>query len=107
MKAILCKSYGPPENLVLEEVEDLKPKQGEILVEVYSASLNFPDTLQISGKYQYEHPFPFIPGSEASGVIKELGPNIKGFKIGDRVMVTPGIGTMAEQICVKTNFLRS
>ena len=106
MKAILCKSYGPPENLVIEEVDDLKPKQGEILVEVYSASLNFPDTLQISGKYQYEHPFPFIPGSEASGVIKELGPNIKGFKIGDRVMVTPGIGTMAEQICVKTNFLR-
>ena len=38
MKAILCKSYGPPENLVLEEVQDLNPKEGEVLVEVYAAA---------------------------------------------------------------------
>ena len=49
MKAILCKSFGPPENLVLEEVEDLKPGEGEALVEVYAAALNFPDTLLIEG----------------------------------------------------------
>ncbi|MEC7888387.1 MAG: NADPH:quinone oxidoreductase family protein, partial [SAR324 cluster bacterium] len=63
MKAILFKSFGPPENLVLEEVDDLKPGEGEALVEVYAAALNFPDTLQIEGKYQWEHPFPFTPGS--------------------------------------------
>ena len=51
MKAILCKSYGPPENLVLEEVQDLNPKEGEALLEVYAAALNFPDTLQIAGEY--------------------------------------------------------
>ena len=67
MKAILFKSFGPPENLVLEEVDDLKPGEGEALVEVYAAALNFPDTLQIEGKYQWEHPFPFTPGSEAAG----------------------------------------
>ena len=44
MKAILCKSYGPPENLVLEEVQDLIPKEREALVEVHAAALNFPDT---------------------------------------------------------------
>ena len=76
MKAILCKSYGTPENLVLEDIEDLKPREGEVLVEVYAASLNFPDTLQIEGKYQYQPPFPFIPGSEAGGIIKELGSNV-------------------------------
>jgi NADPH2:quinone reductase len=106
MKAILCKSFGPPENLVLEEVEDLKPGEGEALVEVYAAALNFPDTLQIEGKYQWEHPFPFTPGSEAGGTIKELGPNVKGFDKGDRVMATPGIGAMAEQVCVPVSGLR-
>jgi len=106
MKAILCKSYGPPENLVIEEVEDLNPKEGEALVEVYAAALNFPDTLQITGKYQYQPPFPFIPGSEAAGVIIELGPNIKGFEIGDRVMAIPGVGAMAEQVCVPASGLR-
>jgi NADPH2:quinone reductase len=89
MKAIFCKSYGPPENLVLEEVDDLKPGEGEALVEVYAAALNFPDTLQIEGKYQWEHPFPFTPGSEAGGTIKELGPNVKGFDKGDRVVRHP------------------
>ncbi|MCH2271244.1 MAG: NADPH:quinone oxidoreductase family protein [SAR324 cluster bacterium] len=106
MKAILCKSFGTPDNLVLEEVQDLKPKEGEALVEVYAAALNFPDTLQIAGKYQYQPPFPFIPGSEAAGVIMELGPNIKGFEIGDRVMAIPGVGAMAEQVCVPASGLR-
>mgnify|MGYP001492789382 CR=1 FL=1 len=106
MKAILCKSYGPPESLVLEEIDDLKPKEGEALVEVYAAALNFPDTLQIAGKYQYQPPFPFTPGSEAGGIIKELGPNVKGFDIGDRVMANPGIGAMAEQLCVPFKRLR-
>ena len=106
MKAILCKSYGPPENLVLEEVEDLNPKEREALVEVHAAALNFPDTLQIAGKYQYQPPFPFIPGSEAGGIIKELGPNVKGFDKGDRVMAIPVIGAMAEQVCVPVSGLR-
>ncbi|MBS1254444.1 MAG: 2-haloacrylate reductase [Deltaproteobacteria bacterium] len=106
MKAILCKSYGPPENLVLEEVPDLKPKEGEVLVEVYAAALNFPDTLQIAGKYQFQPPFPFIPGSEAAGVVKESGPNVNGLETGDRVMAIPGIGAMAEQVCVTASSLR-
>ena len=106
MKAILCKSYGPPENLVLEDIEDLKPREGEVLVEVYAASLNFPDTLQIEGKYQYQPPFPFIPGSEAGGIIKEIGPNVRGFDRGDRVMANPGIGAMAELLCVPFERLR-
>jgi NADPH:quinone reductase and related Zn-dependent oxidoreductases len=106
MKAILCKSFGPPENLVLEEVDDLTPGEGEALVEVYAAALNFPDTLQIAGKYQYQPPFPFIPGSEAGGIIKELGANVKEFDTGDRVMANPGIGAMSELVCVPCGRLR-
>lgn len=100
MKAILCKSYGPPENLVLEEVDDLEPGEQEAVVDVYSASLNFPDTLQIEGKYQFQPPMPFTPGSEVGGVVRKVGPGLTGFEPGDRVMATPSIGGMAEQVVV-------
>ena len=106
MKAILCKTLGPPENLVLEEVEDPVAAENEALVEVYAASLNFPDGLQIQGKYQFQPPLPFIPGSEIGGVIKSVGPNLKGFNIGDRVMAIPGLGGLAEKAIVKAEGLR-
>ena len=106
MKAILCKTLGPPENLVLEEVEDPVAAENEALVDVYAASLNFPDGLQIQGKYQFQPPLPFIPGSEIGGVIKSVGPNLKGFNIGDRVMAIPGLGGLAEKAIVKTEGLR-
>jgi len=73
MKAVLCRSYGPPENLTLEEVADPRPGPGQVLIDVRSAGLNFPDTLQIAGKYQFQPPFPFTPGCEVSGVIAEVG----------------------------------
>lgn len=98
MKALLCKSYGPPENLVIEDVPDLEPGSGEAIVEVYAASLNFPDTLQIQGKYQFQPPMPFSPGSEVGGRILKVGLGLDGFKVGDRVMATPSIGGMAEQV---------
>lgn len=106
MKAILCTSYGPPENLVLQELPDLVPDKGQAVVEVYSASLNFPDTLQIQGKYQFQPPMPFSPGSEVGGVIKALGEGMQGFTVGDRVMATPSVGGMAEQVLVSASGLR-
>ena len=72
MKAVLCKSYGPPANLVLEEIDDPAPKAGEVLIDIYAAGLNFPDTLQIAGKYQFQPDFPFTPGSEVGGVVAIL-----------------------------------
>ncbi len=106
MKAIVCKNYGPPEDLVLEEVDDPIAAENEAIVEVYSASLNFPDGLQIQGKYQFQPPMPFSPGSEVGGIIKSVGPGMEGFKVGDRVMATPGIGGLAEQVAVKADGLR-
>ena len=106
MRAILCKSYGPAENLSFEEVADPKPEADEAIVEVYSASLNFPDGLQIQGKYQFQPPKPFSPGSEVGGRIIEVGSSLSGFEIGDRVMATPGIGGLAERVKVKQEALR-
>lgn len=106
MKAILCKAYGPPENLVLEDVDDPVAGENEAVVEVYAASLNFPDSLQIQGKYQFQPPMPFSPGSEVGGIIKSVGAGLENFKPGDRVMATPGIGGLAQQVLVKADGLR-
>ncbi|MBT5719393.1 MAG: NADPH:quinone oxidoreductase family protein [Gammaproteobacteria bacterium] len=106
MKAIVCKSYGPPENLVLEDIDDPVASENEAIVKVYSASLNFPDGLQIQGKYQFQPPMPFTPGSEVGGIITSVGAGLQGFSVGDRVMATPGIGGLAEQVAVKADGLR-
>jgi len=106
MKAIVCKTYGPPENLALEEINDPVAAENEAVVKVYSASLNFPDGLQIQGKYQFQPPMPFTPGSEVGGIITSVGSELKDFAVGDRVMATPGIGGLAEQVAVKADGLR-
>lgn len=106
MKAILCESHGPPENLVLKEIDDPLAGDNEAIIEVYAASLNFPDGLQIQGKYQFQPPMPFTPGSEVGGIIKAIGPGLKDFEPGDRVMAIPGVGGLAEQVVVKAEGLR-
>jgi len=103
MKAVLCKSYGSPENLTLEEIEDPHPAEGSVLIEVHAAGLNFPDTLQIAGKYQFQPPFPFTPGSEVAGVVVEVGAGVTCLERGDRVMAMPGIGGMAERVVVEVS----
>jgi len=97
MKAVLCKAYGPPENLTFEEIDDPAPKSHEVLVDVYAAGLNFPDTLQIAGKYQFQPPFPFTPGSEVGGIVAEVGDGVTRTKVGDRVLAMIGTGGMAER----------
>ena len=106
MKAVVCSSYGPPENLKIEEIDEPGLSDDQALVEIYAASLNFPDGLQIQGKYQFQPPMPFTPGSEVAGKIRKVGSELKGFSVGDRVMATPGIGGLAELAAVKSESLR-
>ena len=73
MRALLCKRFGPPESLVLEDVPSLQPGPGEVVIAVRAASVNFPDVLIIQDKYQVKPPLPFSPGSEVAGVVKAVG----------------------------------
>ncbi|AUZ61809.1 Quinone oxidoreductase [Pseudomonas sp. XWY-1] len=100
MKAVLCKTLGPARNLVLEEVACPLPKKNEILLDVQAAGVNFPDTLIIEGKYQFQPPLPFSPGGEAAGVVAAVGEKAGAFKVGDRVMALTGWGAFAEQVAV-------
>ncbi|WP_263143899.1 NADPH:quinone oxidoreductase family protein [Pseudomonas sp. RIT-PI-AD] len=100
MKAVLCKAFGPAETLVLEETASPEAKKNEILLDVHSAGVNFPDTLIIEGKYQFKPPFPFSPGGEAAGVVAAVGEKVGHVKVGDRVMALTGWGSFAEQVAV-------
>ncbi|MFF7063322.1 zinc-binding dehydrogenase [Pseudomonas sp. NPDC008258] len=100
MKAVLCKTLGPARNLVLEDVPSPLPKKNEILLDVQAAGVNFPDTLIIEGKYQFQPPLPFSPGGEAAGVVAAVGEKAGAFKVGDRVMALTGWGAFAEQVAV-------
>ncbi|HET6328874.1 MAG TPA: NADPH:quinone oxidoreductase family protein [Planctomycetaceae bacterium] len=103
MKAVVCRAFGPPESLRLEDVPDPQPGDEQILIDVHAAGLNFPDVLQIAGKYQFQPPFPFTPGAEVAGVVAAVGSKVTGFRPGDRVMGMPGIGGMAERALVTTD----
>lgn len=103
MKAMICRSFGPIENLAVEDVPEPKPGKRQLRVKVESAGVNFPDTLIVQGLYQFKPPFPFSPGSEIAGTVVELGEGVEGFQVGDRVMATPGWGGFAEQVVVQAN----
>ncbi len=98
MKAVLCKEYGLPENLVVEEVESLKPGRGQAVVAVKACGVNFPDTLIIQGKYQFKPSPPFSPGSEVSGTVKKVGEGVEHLKVGDRVIAFTSWGGFAEEV---------
>jgi len=100
MKALLCREYGSPEALKLEEMPDPVPAAGEVLVEVAAAGINFPDVLSIAGKYQVKTPPPFIPGNEAAGTIIALGEGTSRYKVGDKVIALPRNGAFATKCAV-------
>lgn len=100
MKAVLCKAFGPADTLIFEDICSPEIKKNEVLLDVYAAGINFPDTLIIEGKYQFKPPFPFSPGGEAAGVISVVGEKVSHLKVGDRVMALTGWGSCAEQVAV-------
>ena len=103
MKALLCKQYGPPDSLVVEEIAPLKAEQGQIVIDVKACGVNFPDTLIIQGKYQFKPPFPFSPGGEVAGVVKEIGEGVGHLKAGDDVFAMTGWGGFAQEVVVAAN----
>jgi NADPH2:quinone reductase len=98
MRAVLCKEWGGPEKLVVEDVPSPSIKEGTVRIAVKAAGINFADLLLISGHYQEKPAFPFTPGMEASGTVSEVGAGVSSLKAGDRVMALTGTGAYAEEI---------
>ena len=98
MKALLCKTHGEPEVLVLEDIPSPSPGPGQLLVEVKACGVNFPDSLIIQNKYQFKPDLPFAPGGEVSGVVKAVGEGVTHVKPGDSVFALTGWGGFAEEV---------
>ncbi|MDH5621128.1 MAG: NADPH:quinone oxidoreductase family protein [Gammaproteobacteria bacterium] len=103
MRALVCKAYGPPESLLIEEIDDPVAGDGQILIEVAAAGINFPDVLAIAGKYQVKTPTPFVPGNEAAGTVLSVGAGVTRYAAGDRVIVNSKGGAFAEKVVVDQN----
>jgi NADPH2:quinone reductase len=100
MRAVLCKEYGPPESLVVEDVPTPVPGPGQVRLSVEACGVNFPDTLLIENKYQFKPPLPFSPGGEVAGVVAEVGPGVTGWTVGDRAIAMCGWGGFVEELVV-------
>jgi NADPH2:quinone reductase len=98
MRAVLCKQWGPPESLTVEDVPDLSADAGQVVIDVKAASVNYPDLLIIQNQYQFKPPLPFTPGGEVAGIVREVGEGVRDVAPGDRVLATTGWGGFAEQV---------
>jgi len=107
MKAIVCKEFGPPEKLVLEDIEEPKAGEGQVVIESQASTVTFPDALMVEDKYQFKAELPYVPGGEAAGVIAEVGPGVEGFAVGDRVIGASGlIGGFQEKVVASAKATR-
>lgn len=106
MKAVLCKAYGPPESLVIDDIPEPQCGPGQARIAVEAVGINFPDCLMIEGKYQFKPDFPFSPGGELSGTVIEVGEGVGNVAVGDRICGGGGHGGLAEQIVLPAQGLR-
>jgi NADPH2:quinone reductase len=100
VRAVLCREFGPPESLTLEEVDEPTPADRQVVVDVRACAVNFPDVLIIQNLYQFKPPLPFSPGAEIAGVVSAVGPGVNGITVGDRVLASTGWGGLAEKIAI-------
>jgi NADPH2:quinone reductase len=98
VKAVICKEFGPIETLVVEDCPDPIPGEGEVLIDIHAAGVNFPDGLMVRGEYQMKPPRPFTPGNEVAGIVAATGAGVQNLSVGQRVVALCGLGGFAEKV---------
>ena len=96
MRAVICQRHGPPEDLVVEDIDPPQPGSGEIQIRVKAIALNFFDILIIENKYQTKPDLPFSPGAEVAGMVEKIGDGVSDFVPGDKVLGYLGYGCCRE-----------
>jgi len=100
MRAYQVVEHGHPSSLKINQIDDLVPTKGQVLVGIRAAGINFPDVLVVAGKYQVLPRRPFTPGKDLAGIVLGVGEDVRGFAPGDRVLCHVEHGAFAEQILV-------
>lgn len=98
MRAVICSSFNGIDALEFGELADPVPGPGQVLVDVHAAALSFMDTLMVGGRYQMKPALPFVPGSDAAGVVLAVGDGVRRVCVGDRVACSHWHGGMAERM---------
>ena len=106
-RAYLVRAHGPPSSHAVESIPTPAPEGNEVLVSVKAAGVNFPDSLIIRGKYQFQPQFPYSPGGEFSGVVDAVGPDVSAFASGDRVVGMSIHGSYSEKLITDESKLAS
>jgi NADPH:quinone reductase len=96
MRAVLCRAWGEVEDLRLGDAPPPIPAEGEVVLAVRAAGINYADALMVAGRYQTKPPLPFSPGLEAAGIVAACGDGVTRFRPGDRVMAILAHGGLAE-----------
>lgn len=97
MRAVICRAWGGPETLVLDDLPTPNTGSGQVMIDVHAAGVNFADTLMIAGQYQEKPNLPFVPGLEVAGTVRAIGPGVKRLSPRQRVMAVLDHGGFAEQ----------
>lgn len=92
MHAWLCENPIGIDAVTWKELPTPVPAEGQVLIQIKAASLNFPDILIVQNKYQHKPALPFVPGSEYAGVIEAVGPGVTHLKVGQNVACLSGTG---------------
>ncbi|RIJ44628.1 quinone oxidoreductase, partial [Clavibacter michiganensis subsp. insidiosus] len=100
---IEIRGPGGPEVMTLTDGPVPDPGPGEVRIRVHAAGVNFIDTYRRSGVYPMAHPY--VPGSEAAGVIEALGDGVRGVHVGDRVATAEASVTYAQHALVRAETL--
>jgi NADPH:quinone reductase len=98
MRAVVCHAFGPVDTLRVEERPRPVPGAGEVLVRVHAIGVNFTDVLVVEGRSQLKRSLPVTPGTEAAGIVLEVGPGVTSLQPGQRVFGTKAHGTYAEEV---------
>lgn len=98
MKAIVCTEYGSPSQLKLKDLPEPTLGDQQVRVKVNAVGVNYVEVLTVLGQYQIKVPTPFVPCSELTGVIIEVGASVNGFEVGQRVIVGYEMGALCEQV---------
>src|SRR5215472_16464241 len=106
MRRLVCRAYGPVDQLTIEDVPEPEPRPGEVVVAVRAAGVNFVDALLVQGLYQIKPPLPFTPGGEIAGEVVEVGAQVSGIARGARVVVSCGLGGFVERLAVPAELAR-
>ncbi|HET9970323.1 MAG TPA: alcohol dehydrogenase catalytic domain-containing protein [Streptosporangiaceae bacterium] len=106
MRAAVCREYGPPEVVWVEEFPPAPLGPGQVRVGVRAAAVNYPDVLLVAGEYQVKLPVPFVPGSEYAGIVTEVAGDVARPRVGDRVFGTTMAGAFGTELVVAAQTVR-